>query len=128
MEPTKQPIPHYYGDIVRVIFITGAVFMLWGISRMTELLNIPAWLSIVAIAILGISAGITNPVQKRSLQINAIISVVFMMIFAYVAWYAYNESIGKEVELANQIAAILFLGASYFSIKSLRGASVPEKN
>ncbi len=127
MEPIQKPISHYYGDIVRIIFIIGAVFMLWGLSRMTELLNIPAWISILAIAILGIAAGITNPVQKRSLQMNATISVFFMMIFAYTAWYAHTESLGQEIEIANQIAAILFLAASYFSIKSLRGANVPEK-
>ena len=127
MEPTPR-IPHYYGDAVRIIFVVGAAYILWGLPRMTELLGIPVILSIVAVAILGIAAGITNPVQKFSLRMNAVVSVVFLISFAYLSWYSYQESIGGVIEFANQLGAILFLVASYFSIKSLRGATVPEKN
>ena len=124
----SRPIPHYYGDAVRIIFIIGAVLILWGLTGMVSLLHIPIILPIVAVAALAIAAGITNPAQKFSLQLNAALSVIFLIAFAYTAWYAHEQNIGGSVEFANQIAAVLFLVASYFSIKSLRGSMVPEKS
>jgi hypothetical protein len=38
----------------------------------------------------------------------------------------YSNNIGGGFLFANQVAAIAFLVASYFAIKSWRGASVPE--
>src|SRR3989344_6410588 len=124
---TPKPIrhySHYYGDIVRVIFIVGAVYLLLLLPTMTETFNIPALISIFAVVILGISAGITNPVQEFSVKLNALISIVFLIIFAYLGWYSRVNNIGGWFELANQVAALLFLIASYFSVKSLRGMMV----
>jgi hypothetical protein len=124
----QQPkqLHHYYGDIVRIIFIVGAIFILIGLPQMTELFRLPIILPIFAIALLGISAGITNPVQKFSLRLNIVVSILFLIVFAYTGWYSYKTNIGGGVAFANQLLAILFLVASYFSIKSLRGKNVPE--
>lgn len=122
----QKTFSHYYGDFVRIIFIVAAVFMLWGLPRITELFGVPVLLPIAAIAVLGIAAGITNPVRLQSLKINVVVSVVFLIIFAYLSWYSYTNSLGGIIEFSNQVGAILFLFASYFSIKSFRGAVVTE--
>ncbi len=129
MEPqtNQKTIPHYYGDLVRIIFVIGAVFVLLGIPFVTDILNIPAILPILAIAVLAVTAGITNPAQLFSLRLNVGVSIVFLIFFAYMGWYAYDAGLGGGVGLSNQIGAVLFLVASYFSVKSLRGAIVPER-
>jgi hypothetical protein len=124
METQKKPFSHYYGDLVRVIFVIGAAFILLGMPRITELLQVSVIFPILAIAILGVAAGITNPVQKFSLKFNVFVSVLFLIIFAYLAWYSFTNEIGGVLELSNQVIALLFLIASYFSVKSLRGAIV----
>lgn len=128
VRPAGHPqIPHYYGDAVRVIFVIGAVFILWGLPTMTELLRMPIAVSIIGIAALGIAAGITNPAQRFSLRLNAALSVIFLVAFTYMAWYAHAQGLGGTIEFANQIGAVLFLVAAYFSVKSLRGSMVPER-
>jgi hypothetical protein len=117
---------HYYGNFVRIIFIVGAVWMLVGLPTMTKVLNIPIGISIVGVVILGIAAGFTNPVKKSSLVINVIISVLYTIIFSYLAWYLYTHPILGGFFFANQIAGIVFLVATYFSVKSLRGSQVPD--
>ena len=117
---------HYYGNLVRLIFIVGAVWMLIGLPTMTRVLNIPIGISIVGVIILVIAAGFTNPAQESSLRMNSIIAVIYTIIFAYLAWYMYNHAVPGGFLFANQVAAIAFLAASYFAIKSWRGARIPE--
>lgn len=127
MEPqTKKSIPHYYGDLVRIIFIIGAIFVLLGIPTMASIFNIPAIIPIISVAILGITAGITNPVQLFSLRLNVAVSVIFLIFFAYMGWYSYASGVGGFAGFINQVSAVLFLIASYFSVKSLRGATVVD--
>lgn len=125
-ESPRKTIDHYYGDIVRIIFIVGAVFILWGLPRITQIINIPVLFPIFAVTVLGVAAGMTNPLKKISVQINAGVSVVFLVIFAYMSWYCYVNNITNIIELSNQVAAVLFLAASYFSIKSLRATSFTD--
>src|SRR3989338_461592 len=110
MEPTttRKSIPHYYGDLVRIIFIIGAVFVLLSIPFVTDILRIPVIIPIFAIAILAITAGITNPAQFFSLRLNVVISVIFLIIFTYMGWYSYDIGLTGGVALSNQIGALLF--------------------
>lgn len=127
MEPTTQKsFDHYYGDFVRVIFIAAAVFVLWGLPRITEIFDVSVVFPILTVVILGGAAGYTNPVKIRSLQLNVIVSGAFLVIFSYLAWYSYANNLGNVIEFSNQVGAVLFLFASYFSIKSFRGAMVRE--
>ena len=84
---------HYYGNLVRLIFIVGAVWMLIGLTTMTRVLNIPIGISIVGVIILVIASGFTNPAQESSLRMNSIIAVIYTIIFAYLAWYMYNHAV-----------------------------------
>lgn len=119
-------IKHYYGNLVRIIFVIGAVWMLIGLPTVTRILNIPIGISIAGVVVLVIAAGFTNPAQELSLRINSIVSILYTIIFSYLAWYMYSHAIGGGFLFANQVAAIAFLAASYFAIKSWRGASVAE--
>lgn len=120
----NQPIPHYYGNIVRVIFIVTAAYLLLGLPAMTALFGVPVIVSIIGVVILGAAAGITNPAKKFSLQLNVFVSLLFLVAFAYLAWFGYDNGFGTDVQIANQLAAVALLVASYFSIKSLRGTAI----
>lgn len=118
---------HYYGNVVRIIFIAGAVLMVIGLPTMTRILELPVALSIAGIVVLVVAAGFTNPAVRTSLVANALISIVYTVAFAYVAWHLYtNRSVHQSFLLVNQIATIAFLVAAYFSVKSWRGALVEE--
>lgn len=120
-------IKHYYGNLVRVIFIAGAVLMVIGLPTMTRILDLPVALSIAGIVVLVVAAGFTNPAVQVSLVANAVISIIYTIAFAYVAWHLYtNRSVHQSFLVVNQIATIAFLVASYFSVKSWRGALVQE--
>jgi hypothetical protein len=84
---------HYYGNLVRLIFIVGAVWMMVGLPTVTRVLNLPIGFSIAGIVVLIIAAGFTNPAQEISLRINSILSIVYTSIFSYLAWYMYSNNI-----------------------------------
>lgn len=101
--------------------------MVIGLPTMTRVLDLPIIISIVGIIILVLAAGFTNPAVRSSLVINTIVSVVYTIAFAYTVWYLYGQSgVHQSFLLVNQIAAIAFLIASYFSVKSWRGALIEE--
>lgn len=124
---TQNPIRHYYGDFVRVIFIIGAVLTILGLPTITKTLGVPAIIPIIMAAILAVIAGITNPAQRFSFELNVAISILYFVVFGYVAWSAYEMNLKGIIAFMFQVNTILFLIASYFSVKSLRGSIVPEK-
>lgn len=119
-------LSHYYGDIVRVIFIITGIIMLLGMSTIGLEFGIPVGYSILIIVILGISAGFTNPVLKSSLILNVAVSIIGLAFFTYFSYLSFQMYLPKNLELINKILAILFLISSYLSIKSLRGYLISQ--
>jgi len=119
-------LSHYYGDIVRIIFIITGIIMLLGMSTVGLEFGIPAGYSILIIVILGIAAGFTNPVLKSSLVLNVAVSLAGLAFFTYFSYLSFQMSLQGNMELINKILAILFLIASYLSIKSLRGYLISQ--
>ena len=117
---------HYYGNIVRIVFLAGAGLMIVGLPTVTQVFGIPVGLAIAGIVVLVVAAGSTNPAQKWSLVANSLVAVAYTVIFAYYAWYSYTQSITGGFMAANQLAALAFVVASYLAIKSWRGTEVPE--
>ena len=120
-------ITHYYGNIVRGIFITVAVILLIGLPQVTHLLQIPSFFAFCMIITLGIAAGITNPVQSESMVLNMYVSGVGLMLFAYLNWVFYFTNVTGFVFSLNQVIAVLFLIALYFSIKTFRGYKLSNR-
>ncbi len=123
MFPYQRPLPHYYGDITRALFVAIGIIMLLGLPKMTQLLQVPAIYPIIAIVLLAMAAGYTSPKKRESLSINIWLSAIGLASFIYISWFMpLQVAVGGWV-LLNQIVAILFLAALYFSIKSFRGYS-----
>jgi hypothetical protein len=117
----KYAFKHYYGDIVRYLFLAAGILMLLTLPMFQGFIGLPVIFSILAIAGLGIAAGLTNPQQFISAAVNFSFSVIGFVTFAYssVASYQSMESTDKFL-LTNVILAAIFLFALYFSMKTLR--------
>lgn len=113
---------HYYGDLVRKLFLSAAIFMLIMLPFMNRFLEVPLYISILIAIAISIFAGITNPVQKWVALFNFIIAIVGASLAEYQAVVGYNTySFAHRTFWANQILAVIFLVALYYSTKTVRG-------
>lgn len=116
---------HYYGDTVRIFLITGAVLMLVTLPVFRNLISMPLWLSLIAILAIGVAAGLTNPVRAGSAWLNVFIAGAALLIFEYYAVDAYGRyGFGSFLFIADQLLALDFLIALYYSVKTVRGMLV----
>ena len=124
----KKLTRHYYGDLVRILFMTAAIVMAITLPFLTADLPFPFLLSIFAILIIGILAGITNPLQKWTSITDTIISVICIITFEYFAVNAYLEkSFANLFFLTNLTLAVIFIFALYYSTKTLRAMFLKNK-
>jgi hypothetical protein len=113
---------HYYGDVVRKLFLAAGIFMLVMLAFMNTFLPVPLYGSIAIALGICIFAGLTNPVQKWVTGLNVIIALTGTAIAENQAVLGYNAySLLHRTFWANQILAVIFLFALYFSTKTLRG-------
>lgn len=119
---SNKQFAHYYGDIVRVLFLTASVIMLIGLPIVSNYLNLPTIFSVIGILILVLSAGITNPKQLWHAGINCGIAAVGIAVFESYAVTAFR-SFGPmdKFFLSNLALGFIFLFAGYFSVKTFRG-------
>src|SRR3989344_6236662 len=111
---------HYYGDVVRQMFMVGAMIMVLSLPLVKDKIALPLFLSLIAIVGLGLAAGMTNPRQRAVIWVNTAISAFALAIFEYYAIKSFSE-FKTLFFIANQLLALLFLAALYFSTKTLRG-------
>ncbi|MCL4419088.1 hypothetical protein M1146_03215 [Patescibacteria group bacterium] len=115
---------HYYGDIIRALFLIGAVVMLIMLPFSASMLPFPASFSILIILVLGFLAGFTNPAQEWINFLNVIASGAGAIAFEYAAATVNFSSAHPLVFIffvINQTLAVVFFLALYYSIKTLRG-------
>jgi hypothetical protein len=113
---------HYYGDVVRILFLAAALVMLITLPAIKDYLNIPAMFSVLVIMILSFVAGLTNPKQIWEAAVNAAISVIGFLVFeSYALWAYQHYSATDKFFITNLILGFVFLFAIYFSTKTLRG-------
>lgn len=125
----KKLTRHYYGDLVRILFMTAAIIMIVTLPFLTSDLPISFLISIFTILIIGILAGITNPLQKWTTVTDTIISILGIMTFEYFAVTTYIEkSYTNLFFITNQILAVIFLFALYYSTKTIRAMFLKNKN
>lgn len=117
----EKPLEHYYGDIVRYLFLAAGIIMLVTLPLFQSLIETPLMVSISGIAVLGIAAGLTNPQQIVSAVVNFVISIVGFITFAYSATTSFQGKIENDkFILTNIILAAIFIFAIYFSMKTMR--------
>lgn len=114
------PPVHYYGDLIRKLFMVGAAVMVVGLPFVGSYISMPTFVSVLAILVLGILAGLTNPRHVWVTVVNTIISVIAFVLFEIYAikFYYANQAYFFVV---NQGLSLLFLAATYYSTKTWRG-------
>lgn len=125
----KMDLSHYYGDIVRYLFLGAGLIMVISLPVFDAYIDVPLIISVICIAILGIAAGFTNPKQLVSSVVNFVISVIGFVIFLYTGVYNYQHQIGNDkFVLTTLILAAIFIFAVYFSMKTLRAELLRNGN
>lgn len=121
-------LAHYYGDIVRKLFFAAAVLMIIGLPFFSDYLPLPTAWSVVAIVVLGLLGGLTNPVKQFFAWVNTCVAGAGVIIFESFAVLTYQDSSGSDpLFLVNQALAIIFLVALYFGTKTLRAMVIEQK-
>ncbi len=100
----------------------GAVVMVIGLPFIGSYISMPTFVSVLAILILGILAGLTNPRHLWVTVANALIAIgafVVFEIYAVKFYYAHQAFFF----VVNQALSLLFLAAIYYATKTWRGLS-----
>lgn len=119
---------HYYGDIVRRFFFGGALVMLATLPFFNELLPVSAYISLLVIIVIEVVAGFTNPLQSTIAIIDTFVAVAAVALFEYYAVTFYNlYTVKSLIFWVNQLLAINFFFALYFSSKTLRGRMLQKR-
>lgn len=119
--------PHYYGDVVRILFFFACILMILGLPLINGIIPVSLHVSIFSILILIFVAGLTNPAQKWVSIIDAIVSAIGFIIFEYYAVLTFSNGEDFLFFLINQTLSVLFLFSFYFATKTVRGFLVRER-
>src|SRR3989338_1193728 len=108
---------HYYGREMRRLFLLGAILMLVSLPFFASYISLGLTLSLSAIVILGISAGLLNPLQPAIAILNLLIAVVACTIFEWQATMTFPGVSGESdwfLFSINQGLALIFFFSVYF--------------
>ncbi|MBI4037585.1 hypothetical protein HY382_00895, partial [Candidatus Curtissbacteria bacterium] len=119
---------HYYGDMVRVLFMLAAVVVILTTPLISSFLPINVFILIVFVLVLALIAGLTNPAQKWTVATDVGISLLGVAVFEYFAVSAFlNVGLFDPAFSITQLLAVIFLFTLYYSTKSLRGMYLRDK-
>lgn len=112
---------HYYGDMLRILFIIAAV-ILFAMQFTGIRLPFSTFGSILMILILVIAAGLTNPVQAWIHWVNIFISGFCLLLFGGLALSRFQTQAALFPDgILIGVLALMFLVALYLGTRTLRG-------
>ncbi len=121
---------HYYGRTVRKFFLFGGVLMLVSLPFFYNLVPVNLLVSLLAVVVLGLFAGLLNPLTRWVVVLNVFVSLGAVIVFEYEAVRFYGENSSTTAQLffvVNQILSLNFFFATYYGAKSARSLFVKEK-
>lgn len=118
-------MPHYYGDIVRKLFLLNSVITFVTVPLFGHMLTYSLLIPIIAAVVFGLLAALISPAQK-------IVIIISMLVAAVAAtssiFLASNPTVYEHTDVHQTILRLiyLFLGiqcffAFYYSVKTIRG-------
>lgn len=123
----SEDIPHYYGNIIRKLFLFSGGSMLALLPFLTNYIPISLYSALLVILFLGIMAGLMNPNQKWVSIIDTFVSAAGLVFMGYFAIESYQTySITSLYFWVNELLGITFLFILYFSLKTLRGFFITD--
>ncbi len=113
-------LSHYYGDIVRALFLIGGIVMMLALPFFKNLIPAPYFVSIFALVVIATTAGLTAPSRRWTMRLNLFVSFLGFAVFEYFAVTQYGE-VDPALFLTNQLLAFVFFFSFYYSVKTSRG-------
>jgi hypothetical protein len=125
MEDYGSAGTHYYGDITRRLFVAAGIIIITTLPFFSALIPFPITISAFGVLVIGFVAGMTSPRQSWVTILDALVAVTGLIIFEYYAVVAYHMTPATRTTnlffWSNELLAVLFFFALYFSGKTLRG-------
>lgn len=121
----KDHLTHYYGNVIRTLFLVSAFMLLIAFLRDSEFFPLYLFIGVIVVLFLVIAAGLTSPRTKATILIDTILSATLSVFFEYSALleYARYQDLFSEAFILRQAIAILFFVALYYCVKTLRWMS-----
>jgi hypothetical protein len=121
----STPPRHYYGDIVRKLFLAAGVLMLATLAIFSSLITVSLPFSVAAIIVLAFLSGLESPNHKTIVMINTMAAAIGCGFFQYTAvQYYLSSTTSMDIDWAyfavNQALAFIFFIALYYSSKTVR--------
>jgi len=118
-------IPHYFGNVVRRLFILNGAIVLLALPFFPNFLPLPSLVSTTAVVFLIIFAAMTNPMLPTINKTNVVISAVGLIIFENMAIASYGNVV-IEQSLVYQALAVSFFFSLYFGVKTFRAMAIGQ--
>ena len=118
-------IPHYFGDVVRRLFILNGAIMLLALPFLEGFLPLSTLISTTGIVFLIIFAALTNPMLPWVNKTNVFISAVGLIIFENLAIVSY-KIVSFEQTIIYQVLAGIFFFSLYFGVKTFRAMAIGQ--
>jgi glucan phosphoethanolaminetransferase (alkaline phosphatase superfamily) len=92
-EEESRGLKHYYGDLIRVLFITAGALMIVALPFFKDQVSaiVSPMAAIFSILVLGLLAGFMSPRQKWVSIVNALVSFFAVLVFEYYAILSYKS-------------------------------------
>lgn len=114
-----EPPEHYYGDIVRLIFLACGVAILLSISLLGASLNLPFLIAVTMALVLAFLAGYTSPQHPAVIWFDLLVAYGGAALFQFWAVFGPFTSDDAAFWIHQGVAIALFL-AAYFATKTYR--------
>lgn len=113
---------HYYGDIVRKLFMAAGFVMLITLPFVNNRLPISFNVAILVIMAIDIFAAFTNPLWKWVAGVDTAISLAGFLFYSYYTVAIYQQHSVYDILFWTDLTlGIIFFFALYFSSKTFRG-------
>lgn len=116
---SRDAIPHYYGDKVRMLFLASAGLAFIGIPFWGHLTPFGTLFEVVSALVLIALAGLANPRSRWVMVLSIIASSfgAFLLEFSAISFHA-RDTI--QLLLAREAGALILIAALYYSVKTVR--------
>jgi hypothetical protein len=122
-ESKKNPANHYYGSLVRKLFVFAVILQLIIILIDRDLIQFNLVVGVISVLVIVVLAGFTSPANKWAMIGDLVFAAVSFIIFEYlaIARQLQVDTFFDSIFLMRQVLAIIFVIAVYFSTKTVRG-------
>ncbi|CAN5733318.1 hypothetical protein BH11PAT2_BH11PAT2_07230 [soil metagenome] len=115
----NEVIPHYHGDIVRILLLTSVGLAFLAIPLWGHIMPFGTMFEVVSGLIVIVLAGLTNPHSQWIMGLNAIAAGIGAFLSELSA-ISLSHSDSVQLLIMREISALVLIVALYYSVKTLR--------